>query len=90
MPSIPLRQLRNDISAVLRAAEQGAVYTVTVDGRPVARLGPIAPDHWAAPEALAAILALPPDRSLLEELRTGPGVDLTIDPWTGRPWEAAE
>ena len=86
MPTIPLRQLRNDISAVLRAAEQGEVYTVTVDGRPVARLGPIGPPSWAPPEALDRILELPPDPTLMDELREGPGLDLATDPWTGHPW----
>lgn len=43
MPDLPQRELRNDISRVLRAAESGAVYTVTVGGRPVAELGPHRP-----------------------------------------------
>lgn len=90
MPTIPLRQLRNDITAVLRAAEQGEVFTVTVDGRSVARLGPIGPPNWASPEALDRILELPPDPTLLDELREGPGLDLTTDPWTGRPWGEPE
>jgi prevent-host-death family protein len=38
---IPLRELRNDISAILRAVEQdGATFSVTVRGKPVARLIP--------------------------------------------------
>lgn len=38
--TIPQRELRNNISAVLRAAESGETFTVTVRGRPVARLIP--------------------------------------------------
>ncbi|MGH3932852.1 MAG: type II toxin-antitoxin system Phd/YefM family antitoxin [Pseudonocardiaceae bacterium] len=40
MTEIPLRQLRNDTSAVLRRVEDGERFTVTVSGRPVARLIP--------------------------------------------------
>ena len=38
--TIPQRELRNNVSAVLRAAESGETFTVTVRGRPVARLIP--------------------------------------------------
>ncbi|MDQ3629960.1 MAG: type II toxin-antitoxin system prevent-host-death family antitoxin [Actinomycetota bacterium] len=44
--TIPQREPRNDIARVLREAEAGTEFTVTVRGRPVARLGP--------PEAPAA------------------------------------
>jgi prevent-host-death family protein len=39
--TIPQRELRNDIAAVLREAEAGTEFTVTVRGRPVAKLGPV-------------------------------------------------
>jgi prevent-host-death family protein len=39
--TIPLRTLRNEISAVLREVEtEGATFTITVRGKPVARLTP--------------------------------------------------
>ncbi|HUB35278.1 MAG TPA: type II toxin-antitoxin system prevent-host-death family antitoxin [Solirubrobacteraceae bacterium] len=38
--TIPQRELRNNIADVLRRAEAGAEFTITVRGRPVARLGP--------------------------------------------------
>jgi len=38
--TIPQRELRNDIARVLREAEAGTEFVVTVRGRPVARLGP--------------------------------------------------
>jgi prevent-host-death family protein len=41
--TIPQRELRNNIADVLRRAEAGVEFTITVRGRPVARLGP--PDH---------------------------------------------
>lgn len=38
--TIPQRELRNNIARVLREAEAGETFTVTVHGRPVARLVP--------------------------------------------------
>jgi prevent-host-death family protein len=38
--TIPQRELRNNIAEVLRDAEAGMEFTITVRGRPVARLGP--------------------------------------------------
>jgi prevent-host-death family protein len=38
--TIPQRELRNNIAEILREAEAGAEFTITVRGRPVARLGP--------------------------------------------------
>lgn len=37
---IPQRELRNNVGAILRAVEAGEAFTVTVRGRPVARLVP--------------------------------------------------
>ena len=41
--SIPQRELRNRVSAVLRQVEAGERLRITVDGRPVAELVPIGP-----------------------------------------------
>jgi len=38
---IPARELRNDVSAVLRRVEAGERLRVTVSGRPVAELVPL-------------------------------------------------
>jgi len=38
--AIPQRELRNNIGEILRQAEAGTEFTITVRGRPVARLGP--------------------------------------------------
>ncbi len=38
--TIPQRELRNNVGEILREAEAGTTFTVTVRGRPVARLGP--------------------------------------------------
>jgi prevent-host-death family protein len=39
---LPARELRNDVSAVLRRVESGERLRVTVSGRPVAELVPLA------------------------------------------------
>jgi prevent-host-death family protein len=38
--TIPQRELRNNIGEILREAEAGMEFTITVRGRVVARLGP--------------------------------------------------
>lgn len=70
--TIPQRELRNNISAVLRAAEAGETFTVTVRGRPVARVVP--PGQPNQPrldvdrETIRRILALPVDDELACDL----------------------
>lgn len=41
MADVPARDLRNDVSAVLRRVEAGERLRVTVSGRPVAQLVPL-------------------------------------------------
>jgi len=43
--TIPQRELRNNVAEVLRRAEAGTEFTITVRGRPVARLGPADRSH---------------------------------------------
>ena len=43
MLRIGIRELRNDVAAVVRRAAAGERVVVTVDGHPVAQLGPIEP-----------------------------------------------
>jgi prevent-host-death family protein len=38
---IPQRELRNNVSSVLRRVEAGETFRVTVHGREVAQLGPV-------------------------------------------------
>jgi len=81
--TIPQRELRNNVAAVLRAAEAGETFTVTVRGRAVARLGP--PGEPAQRrvdvdrETLRRIIALSGDDDLAAELDAAEApVD---DPW---------
>jgi prevent-host-death family protein len=41
MEDVPARELRNDVSGVLRRVEAGEPLRVTVSGRPVAELHPL-------------------------------------------------
>jgi prevent-host-death family protein len=71
MTVIAQRELRNHVSAVLKRAEQGEHFTVTVDGRPVAELRPLSTSNKpAAPDRLSAALGETPiDAGWAAELR---------------------
>lgn len=72
MTDIPARELRNDVSGVLRRVEAGERLRVTVSGRPVAELVPLPrrpttltwevfiedADEWRADPALTTELAV--------------------------------
>lgn len=82
MSDIPQRELRNNVSAVLRAAEAGATYTITVDGRPVAELGPHRGRQWVTRATIEDLLATPTDPNLLDDVAAhGPEDGLDHDPW---------
>lgn len=87
MAVIAQRELRNEVSAVLRRAEQGERFTITVGGRPVAELGPLAgPRRPGAPERLAGVLAETPiDAAWAAELRELRDADTAVarDLWAG-------
>lgn len=70
MPTIPQRELRNNVSEVLRRAEAGERFTVTVDGRPVAEVGPRRPVRApGSREGLARVLRhAPSDGAWAREL----------------------
>lgn len=70
MVSIPQRELRNNVSEVLRRAESGERFTITVGGRPVAELGPLSGSRrLAKPFRLAELIAdTPVDPGWAQEL----------------------
>ena len=71
MTDLPSRDLRNDVSAVLRRVERGERLRVTVSGRPVAELVPIPRRPQSLPwqEFLAAVTARPADAAVAGDLR---------------------
>jgi prevent-host-death family protein len=71
MKAIAQRELRNHSGEVLRQAEGGQQFAVTVDGRPVAVLGPYQKRQWIPKaEILRALRSLPSDPTFFEDLGT--------------------
>ena len=87
--TIPQRELRNNIAAILRAAEAGETFTVTVRGRPVARVvppgDPTYPRVDVDRDTILRILSTPIDADFQRDLDE---VEEPIDnPWPhDKPW----
>ncbi len=79
MTTIPQKELRNNVGEVLRRAEAGEEFTVTVAGRPVARLGPARPRQWVSGPALEAVWKTPAPQTLEDDLARLPG--RLVDPF---------
>jgi prevent-host-death family protein len=73
MATIPQKELRNNVGEVLRRAEAGEEITITVAGRPVARLGPAGRRQWVSGPALHAVWQTPPPRALAAAVDEFPG-----------------
>lgn len=87
--TIPQRELRNNIADVLRRAEAGTEFTITVRGRAVARLGPAQPARRLTdvPEdALRALIGNSPvDSELARDLtKLRAAEEQAEDPWSRR------
>jgi prevent-host-death family protein len=79
--TIPQKELRNHVGEVLRRAEAGERFTITVSGRPVAELGPVRARQWVSSIQLANLWATPPDPTLEHDLQGLNGQ--LADPWAG-------
>jgi prevent-host-death family protein len=86
MPTIPQRDLRNRSGEILRQAERGTSFVVTVDGRPVAQLGPLPRRQWVSRTELERVLREAPfDPTLSADLsKQEDQLDVRHDPWTRR------
>ena len=84
MATIPQRELRNNCSEVLRRAESGEDFEITVDGRPVARLtGITGRRRWVPVEDFMRLFATPhhPDWESFKR-DVSEGIDFDVhDPW---------
>lgn len=70
MEAISVRQLRNDVSDIVRRVEGGEELTVTVNGRPAIRLVPILDRPGTMPWSVFTDLMgrTAADRGLLDDL----------------------
>ena len=82
MPTIQQKELRNQVGEVLRRAEAGERFTITVSGRPVAELGPVRARQWVSSVELADLWATPPDPTLEHDLQAFAGSSQTRGPAT--------
>jgi prevent-host-death family protein len=82
MPEIPQKKLRNEVGEILRRAEAGERFTITVSGRPVAELGPLRSRTWVDSSVLKELAKLPVDEKLADDIREF-DVQL-LDPWAER------
>ena len=72
MRTVQQKELRNNVAHVLRQAEAGEEFTITVAGRPVARLGPVAKRHWVSGPALRGVFQTPAPQTLHDDLERFP------------------
>ncbi len=79
MPTIPQKELRNNVADVLRRAEAGEEFTITVAGRPVAQLGPTQRRRWVSGRDLERVWDTQAPQTLADDLEHFPA-DL-VDPF---------
>lgn len=72
MVTIPQKELRNNVGEVLRRAEAGEQFVITVSGRPVAELGPAARRTWVSGPGLKAVFETPAPQTLSHDLERFP------------------
>ncbi len=83
MRTIAQRQLRNQSGEILRQAEAGEQFAITVGGRRVALLGPLQQRQWVPrAEVMRLLRSLPPDPAFFDDIEPmgGKAEDL-VDPW---------
>ncbi len=79
MKTIPQRELRNRVSRVLRQVEAGERLRITVDGRPVADLVPIAGVRRTfvpIDEVLRLLASAPLDRKFSRDMEGAAGATI--------------
>ena len=82
MTIVGLRELRQQASDLVRRVEAGEEVTITVAGRPSARLVPVAPRSWRTWEEVAELFAGPADAAWDDDRGRLDGE--LADPWDRR------
>ena len=87
MGTVGLRELRQQASELVRRVQDGEEVTITVSGRPSARLVPVAPRTWRNHADVADLFDGPDDpqwesdRELIDQELTDQGAH---EPWAPR------
>lgn len=84
MTDVASRELRNNTRGLLDRVAAGEEITITVDGRPTARLVPVdpRPSLWTRAEFLRDVVPRRADAGLRDDLREMLGDETTDDlPW---------
>jgi len=82
MSTVGLRELRQDASDLVRRVEAGEEITITVSGRPSARLVPARPTQWRTWSEVAELFRGPADPEWQSDRELLDG-DVR-DPWSSR------
>lgn len=80
MSTIGVRELRQNASEILREVEVGDTATVTVAGRPVAKIVPLLGNNWVSWERAKLVFSSPTDVEWDAQRREF-GVEELSDPW---------
>jgi prevent-host-death family protein len=80
--NVGMRELRQNPAPVLRAVEAGEEVTVSVSGRPVARIVPLESPVWVDGEHAGRIYTAGVDAQWESELQMARAEETIDDPWS--------
>lgn len=81
MTDVGMRELRQNPAPVLRAVEGGEEVTVSVNGRPVARIVPLETPPWVDESRANSIYRTPVDPAWEADLLSAREDDIVDDRW---------
>lgn len=67
--NVDLKELRQNASELVRRARAGEEFTITISGRPSARLLPAEPAHWRRWDEIADLFGGPDDANWQHDLQ---------------------
>lgn len=82
MTDVGMRELRQNPAPVLRAVEGGEEVTVSVNGRPVARIVPLQTPAWVDASRAQSVYRTPVDPDWEADLLAARRDDAVDDPWS--------